>query len=738
MAQNAKAKTGYGFGAFKGVFTPSVLTILGVVMYLRFGWVLGNVGLFQTLLIVTLASSITFLTGLALSSLATNMHVGGGGAYYIISRSLGIEVGAAVGIPLFFAQALGISFYTAGFSESVVAIWPSLSPVLVGVVTLFTLAVIAYFSANLALKTQYVVMAVIAASLVSFFLGASPDTGSAVNETAPVARESFWIVFAVFFPAVTGIEAGIALSGDLEDPAKSLPRGTLGAVLVGYAVYLAIPIFLYYTVKDTNLLLTNSLVMSDVARWGHLVIAGLWGACLSSAMGAMLGAPRTLQALALDGIAPRFLGRAFGKRRDPRIATVAAFLIALTGVLLGDLNAIAPVLSMFFLVSYGLLNLTAGFEELISSPSWRPKFRTSWKLNFVAAFGCLAVMLMINPGATFIAAAVAVGLYYLMQRRGLVTRWADVRSGVLMLFVRYAIEHLAKRDPDEKNWKPNLLVLTGSPTLRWYLVEFASAICRQSSFMTVATVLTGEHVPYDRVEQARKTIRDFIAKHDIESLVKVVRAPEAFRGLRGLIRAYGFGPIAPNTVLMGQSESAEHFSDYLRLIRVVFENRKNLVIMRGGEERPDMGETPRVDIWWRRESPNAGLMLALAGQIKRGKGWEKASLSIKTIVDDDPSTVENETAEAEKHLREFVERERIDAEVEVLTTSGGSAFQTIGEASKGANLVFLGMRAPEDGESDESYGEHYRQLLDCTTGLPPTAFVFAAEKLNFGAIFRSN
>jgi hypothetical protein len=143
--------TGYRFGTFKGVYTPNLLTILGVIMYLRFGWVLGNVGLIPTLLIVTLATAITLITALSISALATNMKVGGGGAFYIISRSLGVEAGAAVGLPLFIAYSLGVSFYIVGFAESVVTLTPGLSPTLIGVIVLFTLTFLALKSADLVL-----------------------------------------------------------------------------------------------------------------------------------------------------------------------------------------------------------------------------------------------------------------------------------------------------------------------------------------------------------------------------------------------------------------------------------------------------------------------------------------------------------------------------------------------------------------------------------------------------------
>ncbi len=361
-------KTGHQFGTFKGVFTPSILTILGVIMYLRFGWVLGNVGLISTLIIVTLSSLITFFTALSISALATNMKVKGGGAYYIISRSLGIEIGAAIGLPLFLAQALGVSFYIVGFAESIVQIAPIFEMKIVGVITLIVLSAVALKSTDLALKTQYFILILIALSLISFFMGPIETVAPIPPETTVPEKEKFWVVFAVFFPAVTGILSGVSMSGDLKNPEKAIPWGTLASVLCSYAIYMAIPLFLVQVIKDHRVFLIDLMVMYKVARWGELILAGLWGAALSSAISSILGSPRTLQAIAKDGVVFRFFGHGFGKNQEPRIAMLVSFLIALIGILAGDLNMIAPVLSMFFLTTYGLLNLSAGFGRLIRSP----------------------------------------------------------------------------------------------------------------------------------------------------------------------------------------------------------------------------------------------------------------------------------------------------------------------------------------------------------------------------------
>ena len=452
-------ETGYRFGAFKGVFTPSILTILGVVMYLRFGWVLGNAGLPSTLLIVTISSGITFLTGLALSSLATNMKIRGGGAYYSISRSLGLEAGAAIGVPLFFAQALGIAFYVIGFSEAFAAVFPIASMRMIATGTLIALGVVTYFSADLALRFQFVIMALVGVSLVSFFAGSAPASAPPLTLPATPAVP-FWAVFAVFFPAVTGIEAGLSMSGDLKNPARSLPLGTLVAVGVGYLVYMAIPLFLASIVKDVALLRSNAFLFRAVARWGSLVVAGVWAAALSSAVGALLGAPRTLQALARDGVLPRVIGRGFGKGGDPRIASFLSILVALGAIWMGDLNLIAPLLTMFFLTSYGLLNLSAGLEALIGSPSWHPTLKIPAGVCLFGAASCAAAMLMINPGATFAAAAVSAFIFLVMKRRSLQVQWGDMRYGLLMHIARHAIHRLSAQAPDERSWRPNILVLS--------------------------------------------------------------------------------------------------------------------------------------------------------------------------------------------------------------------------------------------------------------------------------------
>ena len=712
-----------GLGTFGGVYTPSILTILGAIMYLRFGWVVGNVGLVGTLIIVTLCTCITFLTSLSICAIATDKVVGVGGAYYMIGRSLGIESGGAVGIPLYLAQALSVALYTIGFADSVVQTFPSLQPYKLYLALLVTIgvAVLALTSASMAIRAQYFIMGAIALSLLSLVFGPSLIDSSVEVVTVNPAKESFWVVLAVFFPAVTGIMSGVNLSGDLREPTRSIPTGTLAAVGTGYLIYMVLPFILEQRVP-TEALIVEPLIMERIALWGPAILLGVWGATLSSALGSILGAPRVLQALARDGVLPRqlsFLGAGTGESDEPRIGTIFTLGVAIATVCIGELNLIAPVLTMFFLTTYLVLNVCAAIEGFLQSPSFRPSFPVHWSLSFLGAVGCLGVMFLINAVATIVAALIVLGIFFWLQRRELRATWGDVRRGIWMALISRGIYHLLDRPEDSKNWRPHILVLSGAPRKRWSLIELAHGLSH-GGLMTVTSVLPSGSGDAPRRLSLEGTIRDYLQKHNVRALVRLVTAPDPFEGALRLVETYGLGPLVPNTVLLGDSEAEEKRDRYCQTITTLHEAQRNVVILRdnGGFHR-----RKKIDVWWGGRQANGSLMLLLAYLLRNHIDWRNATIYLKLVVADKAAA---EAARA--NLNRLMEELRIGAVAKVLVASDRPFKEILHSSSKKADLVFLGMAKPGN---EGNFREYYESLQELANGLPTTVFVLAVPDFAF-------
>ena len=714
-----------GLGTFGGVFTPSILTILGVIMYLRFGWVVGNLGLAKTLLVVTMATSITFLTALSVAAIATDQRVRTGGAYYMISRSLGLETGGAVGIPLYIAQGLSVALYTVGFAESVVGVFPGASLRWVGVVTTLAVAGLALISAKAAIRAQYGIMAAIALSLISLAAGSSLPEPTMGLGGPPVADPvPFWQVFAVFFPAVTGIMAGVNMSGDLAAPEKSLPRGTFAAIGTGYLIYMALPVILVLR-ASADTLVTDPLVMRRIAFWGDAIVLGVWGATLSSAVGSILGAPRVLQALARDGVLPRglgWLGRGSGPDDEPRVGTVLTLGLALVAVWFGNLNVIAPILTMFFLTTYGILNVAAGVERFLGSPSFRPRFHVHWAFSLLGAVGCVWVMLLINALATAVAAGLVVLVFVWLERRGMEAAWGDVRRGVWMTLTRAGLLRLNRTEDDARNWRPHFLVLSGAPQRRWHLVELADAMSHSRGLLTVATVVPDSVVGTGRRRALESSIQEFMGKRGVQGLTRVVPAPNYFAGVERLADAYGLGPLTPNTVILGASQEPTTRDRYCDVIEYLYRHRRNVVVVRDEGDRT-FGRREVIDVWWGGLQGNGSLLVILAYLLRTSLSWRGARVRLKMVVPGEAAA-----DSARRNLDELVAATRMGLHPEVVVAGGRSFYEILGTSSQDADLVLMGMRQPAD---DARYSAYYEDLQRRTRGLPTTLFVLAGEEITF-------
>ena len=718
------------FGWFSGVFTPSILTILGVIMYLRLGWATGQVGLAGILAIVVLAHLITIATGLSVSSIATNRSVGPGGAYNIISRSLGASSGAAIGIPLFLAQALSVTFYIVGFTESLRRLFPELSSsgfnVLgiyvnleqcVGLLLLSLLAVISAKSAELAIKAQYGILVIIGVSLVSLFMGGSENPPETIAWTGG-GDEGFSAVFAVFFPAVTGIMAGVGMSGDLRNPRRDLPIGSLSAIAVGFVVYLVLPIWLASQASPEELI-NDELIAWKLARFENLIYLGVWGATISSALGSVLTAPRTLQALANDGLAPGFLGRGSGPSNEPRIGLVVTFLLAGAGILMGDLNAIAPILTMFFLATYGLTNLACGLERWAASPGFRPAFSVPFWISLAGAGACFYVMSIIDLPAMVTALLFCGMIFVLTEQRDLGTTYGDARHGIWAALVRSALLRLRRAEFHPANWRPNLLILGGNPAKRPWLLHFGNAIVQERGLVSYFALLRGS--VEERWEHRANLLNELECTYgeklpNVFFRVDIVR--DVYSGIISVAQSYGLGSFEANSIMLGWPTSPEGRSDYARMLRDLVRLDRSLFLVRYNSDR-GLGDRKEIHIWWGGLKGNGGLMLLVSSLLRAHEKWRQARVTLITVVENE----EMQSAASARKER-IIEAARIDATPRVILREGRSIQQVMKEVSSSADLAILGIGLPEP---EQDAGVFFDRIDAMLENMPTTLLVHSAR-----------
>ncbi|MFW5859620.1 MAG: amino acid permease [Planctomycetota bacterium] len=718
------------FGAFGGVFTPCTLTILGVIMFLRFGQVVGNAGIWQALLIVILAKTITLLTALSLSAIATNSRVEGGGAYFMISRSLGIEAGGAIGFVFFLSQAISVALYVIGFSEALLATVPGLPGDLrvVGSVVNLAVLICVYIGAGWTIKLQYVILGLLGLAIGSFLIGAvgAVDPGYLKGNWRPTyaAGEGFFTMFALFFPAVTGVMAGANMSGDLRDPARAIPRGTLAAIGATGLVYIALILLLGVTASWRDLR-SESLILARIAIWSPAILIGVFAATLSSALGSMMGAPRILQAMAKDGIDERLrpFAVAGGRHREPRRAIALSFVIAQAGVMIGDLNAIAPIITMFFLITYGALNLATFAESFTGNPSWRPTFRWShWTTALAGALLCLATMFVIDPVWATGAILVMFLIYQWLQRQNLESTWGDVYSGAALERVRRNLLFLDQERYHAKNWRPTILALGVAREDRLHLAAFSRWLAGPHGILYFGQVVIGPPERHaERQTNHEKVLRRLIAEQELEAFAAVTCAADLSAGVNALVQCTGVGALRPNLVLFGWNEDPERRERFAAAVRTVRRLQRSVVILRETEDRDPWQAPPGpIDVWWWGRD-NGPLMLLLAHLLIRNDGWRPRAIRLLRMVPDAAAV-----QRTHEHLQQLSREARIPTVIHVVI---GTDFRaTVSRVSGDSALVILGLRDPLDTGDDLLGG-----MKEVVSGLPRVLLVHSAGGMSLGA-----
>ena len=654
------------FGAFSGVFTPSLLTILGVIMYLRMGWVVGNAGLIGTLAIILLAHVISISTGLSVSSIATDKKVGAGGIYYILSRSLGIPIGGAIGLTLYIGTAFSIALYLIGFAESFNMYLGFATTInglrITGTVALLILTAIALISTSVAIKTQFFILAAIALSLISVFFGSSASVPAHIAMFGSEGSVPLELVFAIFFPAVTGFTAGIAMSGDLKNPKKNIPIGTISAIAVGFIVYVGLAIFLTFRV-DPDILKNDYNILMKIALFAPAVVAGIWGATLSSALGGILGGPRILQAMSIDHITPRIFGKGRGKNNEPVNALLLVFLIALSGILIGELDIIARVVSMFYLAAYGIINLSF-FLESWANPDFQPSFKVKrWigLLGFIASF---AVMFKLDTLAMFGAIVIITLIYFRLQRKQIALESGDVWQSVWQNIVAKGLKKLYAKEAQVNNWNPNVILFSSDSAHRRYLVELSRAISGRTGIVTNFKLLV-EKDSNDTLSKANQVVKD----EDFDKLgvfARQVKVENIFQGIENIASTFGFSGVEPNTIMMGWPRQLNDSEEYSRMTQKLLQLDYNLIYL-DFDRKKKFGSYKTVDVWWRAtDSKNVEMMLNIARFLLQSPQWNEASIRVLYVNNNnvDAQIIQSKITKLVNELRVNVEIKIINNEVE--------------------------------------------------------------------------
>ncbi|ALM07827.1 hypothetical protein SB49_08490 [Sediminicola sp. YIK13] len=565
------------FGTLAGVFTPTTLTILGVIMYIRQPWVVGNAGVLGAVAIVLLAVAITLTTALSLSSITTNVRIGSGGAFSLISQSLGLEIGGAIGIPFYFAQSIAVAMYIFGFREGLQTLVPGVNPIILDLLIFALVMAIAFISTSFAFKIQYVILGIIVLSLISIYgslfvnelnydyewFGTYP--GSIEND---FGGASFWIVFAVFFPAVTGVMAGANMSGDLTNPRKSIPLGTISSVILTTVIYISL-IFVAAMIATPEELAKNYNVFIDKALFGPIVLAGLLGATLSSALGSFVGAPRILLALGEKNILPKSQKLSkLSKKGEPVTAMLVTAFIVLFGISLRNLNTIAPLLTMFFMITYAMVNVVALVEQTLGLPSYRPTLKIPLIIPAIGAFGSIAIMFILNVLVALFSLIFILIFYMYLVRMNIKSAAGDSRSGLFTALAEWATKKTNALRPQRevRSWRPDLLIpMTTSKELRSSYKLIHSIIYPKGSIKILALRNENETEQRNIESFLRNAIQKF-KENELSASFTVIDNTDFNTTINVSMQSLNAAFFKPNIVFVSVDSLGTNFSYYDRLL----------------------------------------------------------------------------------------------------------------------------------------------------------------------------
>jgi len=694
------------------VFFTALSTILGAILFLRFGMAVGTIGFWGVIILILLGHVVTIPTALAISEIATNKRVEGGGEYFIISRSFGMNIGATLGIALYLSQAISVAFYIIAFTESFESVFTyvnnrfenfTLPRQAISIPAMFLLAfLILKKGANVGVKFLYIVVVILLISLGLFFFGKTVESANTLSILDADFRNAgdFFVIFAIVFPAFTGMTAGVGLSGDLKKPSRSIPLGTTMATVAGMIVYILIAYKLANSATPEQLM-GKQLIMSDIAIAGFIVIPlGLAASTISSALGSILVAPRTLQALANDRSFPfkkvnYWLSRGRKSDQEPVNATLVTSVIALVIVAIGNVDIVARIISMFFMVTYGSLCLISFLNHFGSSPSYRPSFKSNWLISLIGFVASIWIMFKIDTPFAVVALVLMTILYLLInhvhkKRKG----FEGIFANALFQVNRNLQVYLQKQSPrnQQKEWRPSAICISKHSFDRNSSFELLSWISYKYGFGTYLHRIEGYY--------SKSTTK--IAKEELEKLIEkfgmdenhvyldTIISPSYTSAIAQAIQVPGIAGMENNMIIFEyEKENPEGVVDIVDNYALVAAGNFDVCIL--ATSRKSMIYKNGLHVWIQAsDNENANMMILLAFIITGHPVWKNAPIKIFNICK------EEDKESARLRLDELIVSGRLpisSKNIEIIVQDENlSPKEIINEKSNNAAITLIGFR----------------------------------------------
>ncbi|MGL1892793.1 MAG: amino acid permease [Spirochaetaceae bacterium] len=754
------------FGTFEGVFIPSIEAILGTVLFLILPKQVAETGLIKMIIIILFAHTVTISTAFSLADCATNLNkIGAGGMYALVRKSLGIALGGSIGVQLFLVQAASIAFYATGFAEPLQPIIasstnfaffvsafpdPKIQQQMIALFIYIVFFVIVFIGADFTIKLQKGILVILFMSILSIFLSplfpstASVFTGSfnllgteASSGSGNTGIIVLVLVFTTFFPAVTGIGAGVGMSGDLKTPQKSIVTGTFRAIFVGLIVYLIAAVI--FSLIEPQLLIDSSLVIVMGFARGSIpaiiVFIGILVATSSSGLSYFMTGPRTLFALMDDNLLPSKLG--FLKNdvikggSEPRIAIILTGILGAGVIFSGGTETISAIVGIAFLAVYGWINLAAFLERVSRNPSFRPSSKGHWIISLYGFLICSIVIVIFSPPVSiFIGLAIGlfqVVIFLLILKYKSKNKVEGVWWGVIFSLAAFLTSKLRLIVQGTKNWRPVVKVFafgTNKNGVNNAVLKIGEMIASYQGLVTSHVITTADD---DLTKEVERGLEGPVHR------IRVNNNAELTMSVNSIIQAGDFSNIDTNSILL-QYDSKINWESVID--QVVNVSKLNLMLYKDNpyyswKSARNIYTDYNIDVWWR-GTDNGNLSALIAYVIHRSNLAGKIKTNVRIIrkIDGD-----DQMTSAKRDLETLMSKARLTGSQLILPRDNRDIMDTIKEVSKDANLIMIGLPDSKNDKKDkrtifQNLLYSFDKQIEAFDSLPPILFIKASHTIN--------